>query len=163
MNNSNADHLVDMYSDTILRISYMYLKQTYCAEDICQEVFLKLISKDLEFKSQQHEKSWIIRTTINACKDHLRTDFWKRVVELDDALELEASDKTESGLLDLVMLLPKNYRVSIYLYYYEGYQVNEIAILMGKTANTVSSYLYRGKNKLRKMMENDIKLQELFE
>ena len=163
MNNKNADRLVDMYADMILRISYMYLKQTHSAEDICQDVFLKLLSGNLEFTSREHEKSWIIRTTINACKDHLRTDFWRRAVDLEGALEIESPEKPDSELLDLVMMLPKNYRVSIYLHYYEGYQVNEIASILGKSPNTVSAYLYRGRSKLRIMIENESKMQRLTE
>ena len=73
MDNKNADRLINTYADMILRISYMYLKHTYDAEDICQEIFLKLLSGEYIFNSPAHEKSWIIRTTINACKDHLRT------------------------------------------------------------------------------------------
>ena len=64
MHSQNAEHLVNTYSDMILRISYMYLKQTCDAEDICQEVFIKLLCGDYKFESSEHEKSWIIRTTI---------------------------------------------------------------------------------------------------
>ena len=83
------------------------------------------------FNSPAHEKSWIIRTTINACKDHLRTAFWKRSQTIDAILEIPAPNAPESELLDLVMCLPRNYRISIYLHYYEGYQVKEIAAMYG--------------------------------
>ena len=62
MDNKNADRLINTYADMILRISYMYLKHTYDAEDICQEIFLKLLSGEYIFNSPAHEKSWIIRT-----------------------------------------------------------------------------------------------------
>ena len=120
MDNKNADRLINTYADMILRISYMYLKHTYDAEDICQEIFLKLLSGEYIFSSPAHEKSWIIRTTINACKDHLRTTFWKRNQTMDILAEIPAPNAPESELLDLVMGLPRNYRVSIYLHYYEG-------------------------------------------
>ena len=154
MDNRNADRLVNTYADMILRISYMYLKQTHDAEDICQDVFMKLLTGDFVFHSSEHEKSWIIRTTINACKDHLRTSFLKRTVDLDHALEIEAPEKPDSQILDLVLMLPKNYRISIYLHYYEGYQVNEIASMLNKSDNTVSAYLSRGRKKLRQLIEN---------
>lgn len=154
MDSKNADRLISAYADMILRISYMYLKQTYDAEDICQDVFLKLLTGDYHFDSPEHEKSWIIRTTINACKDRLRTSFWKRARELDTIPESPASEEPVSELLDLVMKLPKNYRISIYLHYYEGYQVKEIAAMYGKTENAVSTWLRRGRNKLQKMMDN---------
>ena len=150
MDNTNAERLVNTYADMILRISFMYLKQTSDAEDICQDVFLKLLSGDLSFDSPSHEKAWIIRTTINACKDRLRTGFWKHATCLDDAAEIESPTVPESELLELVMTLPKNYRVSIYLHYYEGYPVNEIAQILGKNA-----YLSRGRKKLKTMLESE--------
>ena len=144
-----AERLVKTYADTILRISYMYLKQTTDAEDICQDVFVKLLSRDPSFENPEHEKAWIIRTTINLCKDHLRTGFWKRAVDLDLAMEIPSPETPDSGLLEQVMALPKNYRVSIYLHYYEGYPVKEIAAMLGKSENTISAWLKRGRNKLK--------------
>jgi len=154
MNSLNAERLVKTYADTILRISYMYLKQTCDAEDICQNVFMKLLSGDYTFDNPSHEKAWIIRTTINACKDHLRQNFWKRATVLDDAYDVPSPKEPESELLDLVMELPDNYRISIYLHYYEGYPVYEIAAIMGKSANTISAYLARGRKKLKTVLED---------
>lgn len=153
MNSENADCLVNKYADMILRISYMYLKQTQDAEDICQDVFMKLAVKDYQFDAPSAEKAWIIRATINACKDHLRTNFWKRATVLDDDHDIPAPEEPESELLPLIMELPKNYRISIYLHYYEGYQVKEIASILGKPDNTVSAYLARGRKKLKAVLE----------
>lgn len=152
MDSQNADRLINTYADTILRISYMYLKQTCDAEDICQDVFMKLLTGDFQFHNPSHEKAWIVRATINACKDHLRVAFWKHAVNLDKAVEIAAPEIPESELLDLVMGLPKNYRTSIYLHYYEGYPVYEIAALLGKSENTVSAYLCRGRKRLKSLM-----------
>ena len=152
MDNKNADRLINTYADMILRISYMYLKHTYDAEDICQEIFLKLLSGEYKFNSPAHEKSWIIRTTINACKDHLRTTFWKRNQTMDILAEIPAPNAPESELLDLVMDLPRNYRVSIYLHYYEGYSIREIAHIMNLSENTVSTRLARGRKILKELI-----------
>ena len=102
MDSRNAERLINTYADTILRISYMYLRQTHDAEDICQTVFLKLLTRDIHFENLTHEKAWIIRTTINACKDHLRTAFWNRHIALDAANELPAPEPPQSELLDQV-------------------------------------------------------------
>lgn len=153
MNNQNADRLVKEYADTILRISYMYLKQTCDAEDICQDVFLKLLTMDLTFTSPTHERAWIIRTTVNICKDRLRTGFWKRSVDLELAAEIPSPEAPQSELLDQVMSLPKNYRISIFLRYYEEYSVKEIASILGKPENTVSAWLMRGRRKLKNALE----------
>ena len=154
MNSDNADCLVNKYADMILRISYMYLKHTQDAEDICQDVFMKLLAKDYHFNEPSAEKAWIIRTTINACKDHLRTNFWKRMTMLNDDYDIPAPDGPESDLLPLVCKLPKNYRISIYLHYYEGYPVKEIASILKKPENTVSAYLSRGRKKLKTVLES---------
>ena len=152
MDGENADRLVNTYADMILRISFMYLKQTCDAEDICQNVFMKLLTNDYHFNNLDHEKSWIIRTTINACKDRLRTAFWNKNTALDHIAEISTPKEPDSELLDLVMDLPRNYRLSIYLHYYEGYQVKEIAAILGKTENVISSYLSRGRKKLRQLI-----------
>ena len=154
MDHQNAERLVSAYADTILRIGYLYLKQTWDAEDLCQDVFLKLLSGDFRFADSAHEKAWIIRTAINACKDRLRTAFWRRAVDLTHAAELAAPKPPESELLDLVMTLPKNYRISIYLHYYEGYRIQEIASMLGKSENAVSAYLSRGRKRLRAVLED---------
>ena len=155
MDSRNAERLINTYADTILRISYMYLWQTHDAEDICQTVFLKLLTRDMYFENLQHEKAWVIRTTINACKDHLRTAFWNRHIALDAANEMPAPEPPKSELLDQVMALPNNYRISIYLHYYEGYPVQDIAAVLGKSENTVSAYLSRGRKKLKSALENN--------
>ena len=70
---TEAERLVQTYSDMILRLSYTYLKSTQDAEDICQTVFLKLLTGGMVFDSPEHEKAWILRTAANACKDVLRS------------------------------------------------------------------------------------------
>ena len=90
MDEFHARRLVDLYAGTILRISYSYLKQTCDAEDICQTVFLKYLTNDCTFDSIDHEKAWIIRTTINACKDYLKSAHFRRTVALDEAAAVAA-------------------------------------------------------------------------
>ena len=80
---AEAERLVYTYSDLILRLSYTYLKSTHDAEDICQTVFLKLLTSGQAFDSPAHEKAWIIRTTANACKDLLRSAHRRRTVALE--------------------------------------------------------------------------------
>ena len=144
-----ARRLVDLYADMILRISYQYLRQTCDAEDICQTVFLKYLSGNMTFDSSEHEKAWIIRTTINTCKDHLKGAFFRRTVPLDEAAGIAAPAVPESGLLDILNTLPYNYRISLYLFYYEEYSAREIGNMLGKTEATVNQYLSRGRRKLR--------------
>ena len=149
MDEKQAQRLVSLYADLILRISYSYLKQTYDAEDICQTVFLKYLTVQPQFDATEHEKAWIIRTTVNACKDHLRSAFFRRTAPLEDAAAMAAPTVPDSEILDALKTLPENYRISLYLFYYEEYSAGEIAQILGKSRNTIEQYLSRGRKKLR--------------
>ena len=151
MDQMQASRLVSRYADMILRISYQYLKQTCDAEDICQSVFLKYLTADICFESPEHEKAWIIRTTINACKDHLKSAFFRRTAPLEEAEAIAATpvQVPDTDLLEAMKRLPRNYRISIYLYYYEGYSAREIGTMLGKNEATINQYLSRGRRKLR--------------
>ena len=149
MNEAQAQRLVSLYADLILRISYSYLKQTYDAEDICQTVFLKYLTAQPQFDAIEHEKAWIIRTTINACKDHLRSAFFRRTAPLEDAAAIAAPMVPDTEILDALKTLPENYRISLYLFYYEEYTAGEIGEILGKSRNTIEQYLSRGRKKLR--------------
>lgn len=146
---AEAERLVYTYSDLILRLSYTYLKSTHDAEDICQTVFLKLLTSGQTFASPAHEKAWIIRTTANACKDALRSTFRRRTVALEAAAATAAPEAPDSAVLEAVMALPENYREAVYLHYFEGYSVREIAGLLGRSEAVVTAHLSRGRHKLR--------------
>ena len=146
---AEAERLVYTYSDLILRLSYTYLKSTHDAEDICQTVFLKLLTSGQTFDSPAHEKAWIIRTTANACKDALRSTFRRRTVALEAAAATAAPEAPDSAVLEAVMALPENYREAVYLHYFERYSVREIAGLLGRSEAAVTAHLSRGRHKLR--------------
>ena len=149
MDEFQARRLVNLYADMILRISYQYLQQTCDAEDICQTVFLKYLTAGIAFDNAEHEKAWIIRTAINACKDHVKSAFFRRTAPLEEAAHMAAPASADTEILEAVKRLPKNYRISIYLYYYEDYSAREIAQLRGKSETTGAQYLSRGRRKLR--------------
>ena len=147
--------MVRLYADLILRLSFSYLKQTYDAEDICQTVFLKYLTAEPQFESPEHEKAWIIRTTINACKDHLKSSFFRRSVPLEEADKVAAPQVPETEIMDAMKHLPENYRISLYLFYYEDYSAAEIGNILGKPRNTVEQYLSRGRRKLRAQLTGE--------
>ena len=149
LDRAEAERLVNTYSDLILRLSYTYLKNTQDAEDIWQTVFLKLLTSGQTFDSPAHEKAWIIRATANACKDTMRNAFRRRTVALEVVAETPAPMAPENDVLEAVMALPENYREAVYLYYYEGYSVREIASLLGRSESAVTAHLSRGRQKLR--------------
>lgn len=149
MDEREARRLVENYADMILRISTNYLKSTYEAEDVCQTVFLKFMTSAPEFESPEHEKAWIIRTAINVCKNELKSAFFRRTTGIDDISELTAPEDPDPGVMEEIMKLPAKYRISIYLYYYEGYSATEIADVLGKKESAVMAYLSRGRKKLK--------------
>ena len=155
MDEFQAKRLVNLYADMILRISYQYLKQTCDAEDICQTVFLKYLTHEMTFDTAEHEKAWIIRTTINACKDQLKSAFFRCTVSLDDAVQIAAPAVPDSWLLDAMKGLPEKYRISLYLYYYEEYSAREIADALGVSEAAVGQYLARGRRKLRTIITDE--------
>ena len=150
-----AERLVNTYSDLVLRLSYTYLKSTEDAKDICQTVFLRLLEKPRDFVSPEHERAWIIRTAVNACKDQLKSHWHRTTVDLEAARRVPAPEAEEGSLLAAVNLLPPKYRTVIYLYYYEGYSANEIAQLLGEKPATVATQLSRGREKLRTHLEQE--------
>lgn len=158
---SKANRLVEAYADTILRVSYTYLHSTQDAEDICQDVLLKALNRAKHFESAEHERAWIIRVAINAAKDLLRRQSGRTTVALDDiaepvapvsATERELEARSES-VLERVMALPLEYREAIYLHYYEGYSIKQIAAIVHASESAVATRLSRGRSKLRPALE----------
>ena len=147
--NERARELVDRYADTILRLSYTYLKNTHDAQDICQDVLVKLLAEPRTFESPDHERAWVLRVTANACKDLLKSAWRKRTCGLDESLEVPAPEAEDGTVLAAVNALPPRYRAVIYLYYYEGYQAAEIGQILGIPTATVHTRLARGRERLK--------------
>ena len=151
MNLSSADNsfireIVEKYSDMVLRIAYQNLKNYSDAEDVVQDVFIRLM-KEKEFENEQHMRSWLIRVTINRCKD-LNKSLWYKKSEPFTG-EIGVFTDEEKNVLEEVMKLSNDYRNVIYLYYFEGYKISEIAKILNKKDNTVSSQLTRARKKLK--------------
>ena len=144
--------LVDKYSDTVYRTAYHALCDTHYAEDVTQEVFLKLCHTLPDFESEEHEKAWILRVTINMCKNYNKRVYAHPSVELSETIPINDEYRTDGTVLSAVKALPEKYRTAIYLYYFEGYQIKEIAEIMKSNQNTVSSLLMRARNKLSSML-----------
>lgn len=155
MDGAQATRLVQEYADMILRISYSYLKQTCDAEDICQTVFLKILTKDIRFDTPEHEKAYIIRATVNACKDHLKSGFFRKTVPLEAAETMAAPQLPDLPILEALQALPEKYRVPIYLYYYEDYSAREIGNILGKSEGNITTCLSRGRKKLRDYLQRE--------
>lgn len=147
---------VEQYSDIVRRICMLYLKNHADTEDIFQTVFLKYVLSSAAFESEEHKKAWIIRVTINACKDLLGSFFRKRTVSLDEVMELPAqASQDHRDVLEAVLSLPQKYRNVVYLHYFEDYTAPQISRILGKNVNTVYTLLTRSKQMLREKLGGD--------
>lgn len=140
------EEIVRRYADMIYRIAYQNTKSKADADDIFQEVCLTLLTKDAPLDDEAHLKHFLIRVTLNKCKNLHRSAWYSRTEPLDDNI---LCDSGERRLLDELRRLPPNYRNALYLHYYEGYTTAEIAEMMGAKQNTVLSWLARGRKRLK--------------
>ncbi len=141
---------IDRYADTVRRVCALYLKNNADTEDIFQTVFIKYMLSSATFESEEHEKAWLIRVTINACKDLLKSFFRRFTVSFEELPEMpESSISAQNEVLEAVLSLPQKYREVVYLHYYEGYTAPEIGKLLHKNVNTVYTLLTRSKQLLR--------------
>ena len=144
---------IEQYSDLVLRLCMVNLKNSADAEDIFQNVFLKYALSSVAFQSAEHEKAWFIRVTINACRDLLKSFFRSRTVPLEDLSDYAPDMSPERyAVMEALWALPKQYRDVIYLHYYEGYTAPEIAGLLKQNLNTVYTHLNRGKELLKQSL-----------
>jgi RNA polymerase sigma-70 factor (ECF subfamily) len=155
-NEAEAGRAVEKYADTVRRVCFMHLKNYHDVEDVFQDVFLKYILHDGGFESDDHERAWLIRVAINACKDLLKSFFRRNVVSVESIEDApaESFDIREEGrdVLDAVLKLPEKYKDVVYLFYYEGYTAVEIARIMGRGENTIYTWLSRARAKLRETL-----------
>ena len=141
--------LAQRYMDTIFRIAYSYLRSQADADDVTQDVLIQLYKTDTAFESDDHLKHWLIRVTVNRCKNIFRSP-WRKVEDIADyenSLTFDAPEHRE--LFDAVMALDKRYRLPVLLYYYEGYSQKEIAGLLGVPEETIRTWLFRARGKLK--------------
>ena len=144
---------IERYADTVRRLCMLHLKNHADTEDIFQTVFLKYALHTEPFADAEHENAWLIRVTINACKDLLKSFFRSRTVSLDEVLEQPAALAPDHrDVLEAVLSLPQKYRDVIYLHYYEGYSAPEIARILKKNVNTVYTLLGRARQQLREAL-----------
>ena len=147
---------IQQYGDTVRRLCMVHLKNYADTEDIFQTVFLKYALTSVSFDSDEHEKAWLIRVTLNACKDLLKSIFRSRTVSLEELMEQPAQLSADHReVLEAVLSLPARYRDVVYLHYYEEYTAPEIARILGKNVNTVYTRLTRAKGLLREKLGGD--------
>ena len=152
-----GQELAELYRrhvDTVWRVCYSFMKNRADTEDMVQEAFLRAYYADKPFRSEEHEKAWLIVTASNLCKDALKRA-WRRDEPLENHLELAAPGR-DAQVLEAVLALPERYKTAVYLYYYEGYSLKEIASILGCPQATVRTRLARARKQLKQMLGGDL-------
>ena len=147
--------LVTRYEKTLYRAALAVVGNVHDAEDAVQETFLKVYEKrNPVFESTEHEKAWLIKVTVNCCRNKLMSSWFRKMGPLLETYP--AKDEEQQELMEQVMALAPKYRAVIHLYYYEGYSTAEVAEILGKKEGTVRSLMSRARNQLKvKMMEDE--------
>ena len=138
--------------EMLYRLAVLYLGSAGEAEDVLQDVFVKLLSRRRTFQNEEHRKRWLIRVTVNLCKDHLRSVRRQKTVPLEERDLVGREEDRE--ILSLVLGMPEIYRAAVHLHYYEGYTVGEIGKILGLSVSAVKMRLKRGREYLRLEMED---------
>lgn len=148
LTSDNVREAVNEYGDILYRICLIMLRNTADAEDAVQETFIKYMLSSPAFNDDEHKKAWLITVASNKCRDMLR--FRKRhVTESEELLKNYSLDTESSGILETIAEIPEKFRIVLTLHYVEGYKVDEIAKIIGKTSSAVKMRLSKG----RKLLE----------
>lgn len=145
----NIESLFSTYRDDVFRLAVSYTRNLQEAEDVCQTVFLKLLEQ--KHIQSGKEKAWLMQVTANQCRSLLRSGWWKKTAPLEDVLISE--DPVTDEVLSSVMELQPEYRVVVYLHYYEGYTTAEIAKLLKITQSAVTTRLSRARSILQEKLK----------
>lgn len=160
-NREEVECILAEYGDMVYRMAIIQVKKREVAEDIYQTVWLKLLQQKNTIEPKEHLRAWLLKTTVNCCKDYwksawIRRIFWHDTVRIEEKLCITTERERQEGYLtECVQELPEKYRTIIHLYYYENYKCREIAQMLQMSENTVVSRLARGRERLKKMLNKE--------
>lgn len=126
----------------VYRLCFTYMKNQTEAEDCTEDIFVKVLTGNVTFNDEIHEKKWLTVTTINLCKDRLRHWWRRKITPIDEVTEIPSENTTLiDETLEVVKKLPTKYKDVIYLYYYMNYKTDEIAVMLKKPPSTIRNHL----------------------
>jgi len=150
--------IYNLYKDDVIRLAFSYTKNINDAEDITQLVFIKLYNCLKKNNGNSYDKSWLFKVTRNECKDLFKSSWKKKVLLEKDNAEIVSKSNDidmDNALMQALFSLSIKYREVLYLYYYEGYKIEEIADILNKKSSTIKSLLYRGRKKLSVVLKEE--------
>lgn len=146
---------IRQYMDMIFRLAFNCLKSQADADDVTQTVLLRLYETEKVFDNEDYLKHWLVRVTLNECKKHWRSP-WNRTEEYENYVSTLVFDEPQyNDLFEAIMGLDTKYRIVIYLYYYEGYSIEEIAGLLRLPRGTVGTRLKRAREQLKQKLSEE--------
>ena len=162
MNAAEYNTCVEKYLKMVYRISFHYFGNREDAEDVSQDVFIKLYSSKISTKNDEEIKAWLIRVTTNTCHSYFRNPFRRKRIDID---ENEIADIVDTGsseqdivnrkvVMDAVMSLSERYRIVVYLYYYEEYSICQISNTLNIKETTIQTRLSRAREKLKSALKD---------
>lgn len=157
------EKIINQYGDAVYRMAFIHVKNHDVADDIYQDVWMKLIRQKAYIEPKEHLKAWLLRTTINCCKDYWKSSWIQRISWKEKEVnekpyeEVNKEEQSIGYITECVQRLPEKYRAILHLYYYEDYSQKEIAKLLHMNENTVACRLVRGRERLGKMLEEEEK------
>lgn len=154
MKKLNVENFVKKYADLVYRVAFTMLKNKENTEDVFQDVFMKLCTGNISFLNEEHEKAWIIKVTKNQCLDFLKRSSNKPKEELEENI-VGKTQNDNSYILDEVMKLPEKFRIVIYLFYFEGYKINEISSILDENESTLKSRLVKARELLKERLKEE--------
>ncbi len=151
MDQTEYHQIAEKYLDDVYRTVYCCCKNKENAEDAVQNAFLKLINtKQTVFNDDEHIKRWLIKVALNECKNMWKSFWHKNKIPFDELdTDPEYRDETHEELIEALDKLPQNYRTVIHLYYYEGYSVKDISMIVGISESNVQVRLKRARDKMK--------------
>ncbi|WP_373166009.1 RNA polymerase sigma factor [Agathobaculum sp. Marseille-P7918] len=153
MTAKTPEQLIYDYGNTVYRLAYAQTRSQHDADDIFQEVFLRVAQNRPVFDSESHEKAWILRVTLNCLKSHWRAAWRRHDVPLDERIPFPAPE--ERALDNALRQLSPKYRAAVHLFYYEGYSAEEIARMTGEKPSTIRTRLTRARAQLRDLLKGE--------
>ena len=158
MTENELERYMRQYYRSVYRTALCRCKDPQDADDVAQDVFLKLYTYSGQFSDDDHVRAWLLRCTINHSIDVLRSRKRRNTVSLDAAANTahyDDKDKDSSRVFELFLKLSEKNRTVMYMHYCEGYSVKEIAKITGTKESTVLSRLMRGRNQLEKLLKDE--------
>ncbi|MHC5227742.1 RNA polymerase sigma factor [Enterococcus sp. LJL99] len=155
----DIEEIIETYADMVYRIAYVQMKKKSDADDIFQEVFLRLVNYIDTLQGEEHIKPWLIRVTINCCHKQYNSAWRKKTVAMADeqfAEEVVVKDDELENVLEACWELPEAQRIVIHLFYLEGYSIREISQLLEQSESSVKTRLSRARGALRDLLKGDL-------